>query len=114
MPENWKPISIEHKIDDEWQEPIPTDYEVSDLGRVRHDTRVLRPNETVVIRGRHLSVPRLVAQNFLPTPPYPVVVVRMKDGNRANMAADNLYWALRPRLVANDKGHRRWSDYRQI
>ena len=60
-------------------------------------------NNQVRLDGRNRSINRLVAAAFLNDPPSPTAVVRHQDGNRANCAADNLVWALRPK-----RAHGEW------
>lgn len=73
-------------------------YEVSNLGRVRHNGRVLKascnPKGYMVVRlGRKVccTVHRLVAECFVPNPDG-LPQVNHKDENKQNNAASNLEW----------------------
>ena len=80
------------------------DYEVSDLGRVRHGSRLLRPSPrtqnypciSLVRNGkvhkRYLHTLVLVA--FVGPPPSPKHECAHWDGIRTNARLDNLRWAL--------------------
>lgn len=98
MQEIWKVI-----VDDFYGEPKPTNYSVSNKGRVRNDkTGKLLKNTPdnycgyqihlfvdKVRMGKKLS--RLVAEAFIPNPegkPF----VRHKDYDKTNNSADNLEW----------------------
>lgn len=94
-----------------WKEIEDFDgYSVSNYGRIRADRsgRVLALNDNqygVVQVGmmrngiqRHRSVPRLVAQAFLPQPDVPFDTPINLDGDRRNNYMGNLAW--RPRWFA--------------
>lgn len=96
---------------EQWKS-IDGEYEVSDGGRVRKGSRLLKVNPAgqVWMHGKQVTVARLVANAFLKRPAYPVVVVRCRDGDRTNLSASNLYWALRPRGLGVGK----WTDFREV
>lgn len=91
---------------------LDQDYEVGDRGTVRrlrdttnaHAGLILSPHLTnghwcLKIHGRMKVVARLVAQVFLGDPPVPTCVVRYRDGNPKHITLNNIFWALRPRVV---------------
>lgn len=76
-------------------------YEVSNLGRVRRDGRILKPSKnkkgyllvSLFKNGieRKAYIHRLVAQSFLPNPSnFPCI--NHKDENKTNNIIDNLEW----------------------
>lgn len=84
-------------------------YEVSDLGRVRRDGRILTPWEdcrgtlrvSLCSNGIYKSKPlvrRLVALAFVPKEENQIYVIH-KDRDRWNCEAKNLQWVTREELV---------------
>jgi hypothetical protein len=105
-------------MDSERWAPVPVEgyegyYEVSDRGRVRRAApgpstrpgkiRALYPGPwgsyLVGLHAhgapRHVAVATLVAKAFLPPPPFPGAVLKHRDGDHANSAAENLMWTTR-------------------
>jgi hypothetical protein len=96
------------------------DYAVSNLGRIRRDTRgqatqagrVLKPK---VARDGYLSIQfpkygdflvhRLVAVAFLGDPPTPAHEAAHFDGDRGNARASNLRWATKKENIADKQRH---------
>jgi len=99
--ERWVPVPVEEYRDY---------YEISDRGRIRRTAphphyvagkvRVpnIDPHGSPIVRlsarcvQRTFAVAPLVAAVFLPPQPTPKAVLRYRDGDRTNCAAENLYW----------------------
>ena len=59
----------------------------------------------VRLGGKQRSLARIVARAFLPVPNMPSPVVTYRDGNPANVSADNLVWVERPHPGNNMQDH---------
>ena len=80
-----------------WKEIGKTGYEVSDLGRIRHNTRILAGsyhNDGYIfttIKGDQIPIHRFVANAFIPNPDQ-LPEINHKDGNKMNNSVANLEW----------------------
>ncbi len=93
--ENWKKIIINN---------IETFYSVSDLGRIRNDSKNTFLEGSISTNGyrmvhlryrvdKNCSVHRLVAKAFEPHRDMDDLQINHKDGNKLNNAIDNLEWS---------------------
>lgn len=93
--ENWKKIVINN---------IETFYSVSDLGRIRNDSKNTFLEGSISTNGyrmvhlryridKNCSVHRLVAKAFKPHKDMDDLQINHKDGNKLNNAIDNLEWS---------------------
>jgi len=108
-------VSYNGRMMEDWKQiATHSDYEVSDLGRVRFkggwrkfgrnarfapaNIRVPQPHSggylQLVIRGKNRFIHRLVAEAFVPNPDG-LPEVNHKDGDKTNNAAANLEWVSR-------------------
>jgi hypothetical protein len=84
--EVWRPITL------------PVEYEVSNMGRVRHGSFLMRTRsdkDGYLKWSISIGVHRLVALAFLGQSPRDKELVAHGDGNPANNILDNLRWATR-------------------
>jgi hypothetical protein len=90
-----------------WYE-LSTEYTISNTGRVKHNDRELKLDAlgTAYMWGKRIQMHKYMAEAFVGPSPHPKAVVRCRDGNRANVSAENLYWARRPRWRRGEK----WSQ----
>ena len=74
-----------------------SNYEISNLGRVRNKKQILKPDNInhylyVRLNGRKVSIHRLVMKTFLPREDADKMQVNHIDGNKHNNQLDNLEW----------------------
>lgn len=91
-------------MDEEWRSHLEhTSYEISSLGRVKRNNKVLSQSEHVGYMSVHIYknckqetkyAHRLVAETFLPNE-HSLLFVNHKDGNRSNNCVENLEWVTR-------------------
>ena len=103
-----------------WKEINGADgYFVSSEGRVRHGEKVLKQNKKgadyagLRVRGKHVTVHRLVAEAFIPNPDG-LTDVNHKDGDKWNNAVENLEWVSHRKNVLHSFEIGRRSNHRHM